>query len=375
MSKPVTVLVTGSGSSATSSTIYSLKMNPESRKVRIVCTDIRPGIAARFMCDSFYIIPRASSPDFLDAVTRIIEEESIDVVLPQVPAELPVLARERDRLRRAGAVVAISPPEAIAVALDKYRMIEYARSIGVPAPQAYSVSSWSELEWAIEELGYPAKPFIVRIGSGDGMKGFRIVVSPEKAWEWFSRERPGGPPWITISALRDILGQGSFKTRVMVAEYLPGEEYTVDVLADSNKVYVVVPRRRLEMRISMTFSGIVEEREDVIKYSEKLSKSLGLEYAFGFQFREDEDGIPKLLECNPRIQSTMILSAFAGANVVWGAVKLALGEEPGPFNVKWGTILYRFWGAIGVYEDRLIASDWLFHYRELSKKASKGLEE
>jgi len=57
----------------------------------------------------------------------------------------------------------------------------------------------------------------------------------------------------------------------------------------------------------------------------------------------------------------MIASTFAGANVVWGAVKLALGEEPGAYRVRWGTVLLRYWGALGAHRGELAAGDWALH--------------
>ena len=55
-----------------------------------------------------------------------------------------------------------------------------------------------------------------------------------------------------------------------------------------------------------------------------------------------------IIESNPRIQGTMILSTLAGANVIYGAVKHALGEEIPQFNIQWGTKLMRYWGVIGI---------------------------
>ena len=290
----VVVLVTGSGSSATPSTLYSLRRNPEGRRVRVVCTDIRDGVAARFMCDAFYRVPRAGDPGFIEAVLEIAGREGVGVVLPQAPAELPVFAAARERLRREGVAVAVSRPEAVATALDKYRMLRAAERLGVPVPRARLVHGWDELVEAAEELGYPDEPFVVRVGSGDGMRGFRVVVPPGRAREWFRGERPGGAPWTTLSGLMEVLGGGRFDAPVMVVEYLPGVEYTVDVLAGDAgggyRVYAVVPRRRLEMRISMTWVGVVEERRDVMEYSARLAEGLGLEYAFGFQFRLDGEG-------------------------------------------------------------------------------------
>ena len=139
---------------------------------------------------------------------------------------------------------------------------------------------------------------------------------------------------------------------MIVMEYFPGAEYTVDVL--NSNMLTIIPRRRDLIKSGITFIGTVEKNEEIIEYSKKLSEGIGLDYAYGFQFKLDAMGVPKLLECNPRIQGTMVLSTFAGANVIYGAVKYALGEEVPTFDIKWGTKILRYWGGIGLSPENTI---------------------
>jgi len=61
-----------------------------------------------------------------------------------------------------------------------------------------------------------------------------------------------------------------------------------------------------------------------------------------------------LLECNPRVQGTMVMSVMAGANIIAAAVRAALGEEEPEMAVRWDTKLVRYWGAIGVNESGMV---------------------
>lgn len=153
-----------------------------------------------------------------------------------------------------------------------------------------------------------------------------------------------------MNNLRNILGS-SFPP-LLVTEYLPGDEYTVDVL-NADKV-TAIPRIRNLIKSGITFDGTIEKNKDLIEYSEELTTELGLEYAFGFQFKQDKDNVPKLLESNPRIQGTMVLATFAGANIIYGAVKYALGEMVPEFNIAWGTRIMRYWGGIGISNSRVL---------------------
>jgi carbamoyl-phosphate synthase large subunit len=107
------------------------------------------------------------------------------------------------------------------------------------------------------------------------------------------------------------------------------------------------------MKSGITFHGTAEKNDAIIEYSKKLSEKLQLEYAFGFQFKNDDNNIPKLLECNPRIQGTMVLSTFAGANIIYGAVQRALNEPVSSSDIKWGTRIMRYWGGIGIQDEKI----------------------
>jgi carbamoyl-phosphate synthase large subunit len=145
---------------------------------------------------------------------------------------------------------------------------------------------------------------------------------------------------------------GSDFPPLLIMEYLPNAEYSVDVLK-TNK-YTIIPRKRDSIQSGITFHGTVEYHEDLIRYAQKLGDAIGLKYAFGFQFKLDHQNIPKLLESNPRVQGTMVLSTFAGANIIYAAVKHALQEKVPDFDIAWGTRILRYWGGLGIKNGNIV---------------------
>ncbi len=135
-------------------------------------------------------------------------------------------------------------------------------------------------------------------------------------------------------------------------EFYPGPEYTVDVYRSpiTGKI-VAVPRRRDVIRSGITFEGTVMEKRDLIKMAKRLAEGIGMVYSFGFQFKLDERGAPKLLESNPRVQGTMIAAVMAGANMIAWSVEEALGRKLDleGVQIKWGLKFKRYWGGIGIY--------------------------
>ena len=183
-----------------------------------------------------------------------------------------------------------------------------AKKIGITIPETHLVNSYDGLQLAAKKLGWPEKKIVVKPEISDGMRGIRIIDENFNKKKSFYSLKPDSV-YTTLGGL-NFLGD-KFES-LIVSEYLPGNEYSVDVLANNKGVIYVVPRKRLEMRSGITFRGKVIEDHEIINNSILLAESIGLEYAFGFQYKENEFGIPSLIECNPRVQGTMVLSTLAG---------------------------------------------------------------
>lgn len=348
----LTVLVTGCGAPGTIGTLWSLDRNPDDRTIRTVGTDLREDQPGRFACDSFHRVPPADDDGFVDDLLGICDDEAVDVVLPQVTAELPLLASASERFESVGTNVAISSETAIDRANDKGKLVDVCDRLDVPTPETILVETWSELEDAAARLGYPERPFVVKPPVANGQRGFRIVSDGSGRKREFYEEKPDGTR-TTMDDLRSVLGD-SFPG-LLAMEYLPGEEFTVDVFRSGGRT-VAVPRRRDAVRSGISFRTTAKKDDEIIEYAENLSEAIGLEYAFGFQFKRAPDGTPAILECNPRIQGTMVTSTLAGANLPYAAVKAAIGESTPEFATDWGTTFYRYWGGIGVSDGEAVGN-------------------
>ena len=126
-------------------------------------------------------------------------------------------------------------------------------------------------------------------------------------------------------------------------EYLPGNEYTVDLLADHGKVLYNCCRKSMNMENSIMLDGIVEDNKAVKELCATVTESLGLDGNIGFDIRDREDGTPVIMECNPRITAGIPTFAAAGVNLPYLNVKRLIGEELPICEQKYGTIVKRRW--------------------------------
>jgi carbamoyl-phosphate synthase large subunit len=337
--KAITVLVTGVGAPGTWGTIQSLKHNWDQRQVRVIGTDMNRDNSGRYLCNRFHQTPQATDPKFVDALCKICEVEKVALVIPQNTSELEKLSQTQ-----LPCPVTVSTFEAVKTANNKFDLACLAEKLGVPVPSYFIARNFDQLKEAAVTLGYPQRPIVVKPCVSNGMRGLRILDENYAAAKAFWEEKPNGVH-TTLSNLQFLNGS-VWPSPLLVMEYLPWTEWTVDVLADEGETIIAVPRSRDSIKNGITWTGTTHPVKELDEYAAKLTEKLGLSYAFGFQFKRDARmEADRLIECNPRIQGGMILSTYAGANIIYGAVKLALDEKLPEFKVKWGTRMLRYWAA------------------------------
>ncbi len=350
MKSTINVLITGAGSPGIFGTIYSMRKNFDGRKVTIVTTDMNPDVIGRYIADKFYQIPSARKlEEYLEALIDICKENKIDIIIPQNTAELIPLSKNKSVFKQIGVKILLSDADSINTSNDKFKLMKSCESLGVQTAKCHLVRSFDELERASKELGWPKEKIVVKPPDLNGSRGVRVIDESIELKDMFYNAKPNSL-YIRMKGLYEILGD-SFP-ELIVMEYLPGKEYTVDLLNTGSK-YEVIPRTRDLVRSGITFNGSLNKNEQIIDVSNRIANHLKLNYCFGFQFKENSKGVPLIIECNPRVQGTMVMATLAGANLIYAGVKLLLDEEIPDFSIDWHTKFYRYWGGIGINSDGL----------------------
>ena len=134
----------------------------------------------------------------------------------------------------------------------------------------------------------------------------------------------------------------------LVTDYLEGNEYTVDSYRNDT-IIKSIPRKRTKIRSGISFETSIENNKNLINYSNQLATILDLTYCFGFQFKCDENKIPKILECNPRVQGSMAATVIAGFNLIYYSVLDALKINYKPnTSINMKSQFIRTWSGIGI---------------------------
>ena len=338
--KPITVLLTGCGAPGAPGIIRCLRNNGE-REIRIVGVDMNENAGARGLVDSFHVVPPASSHEYIPNILRLCETEGVDVVLPIVTRELMKFSIAKASFQKLGCRVSVMEPETLALANNKVSLLSAIRDAGFDSPGFVAVNSLEELKQAAALLGYPEKAICVKAAQGNGSRGVRIIDPLKSRYDLFFNSKPNSM-YISYEELLLTLSERPEIPQMLVMEYLPGTEYSVDILADRGDCLYSVSRRGLSVLTSNMMSLVIDDNRKVLQLCRQVTACLGLDGNFGFDLLHTaNDEIPYILEINPRLTAGVVSCAAAGVNLPYLGIKRLLGEELPQCSPVYGTRMSR----------------------------------
>jgi hypothetical protein len=212
----------------------------------------------------------------LAALNALIAEWDIDIVLPAHDSVIPLLAEAGPALHAKATV----PSMRIArICRDKHLTYNRLQHLGFVPRRIDGLAD--------------AYPIFAKPAVGQGSQGAERVDSAERHRQ-----------------LRES------DIDYVFAEYLPGEEYTIDCISDAQgRLLHAAPRRRTRIRNGIAVRTSPAPADAALQaMAVAIADDLRLRGAWFFQARRDVHGTPKLLEVAPRIAGSMALSRQRGIN-------------------------------------------------------------
>jgi len=303
--------------------------------------DTRTAVACMPWLDHFARVPPRRSPGFMDEILRLCRRHEITHVWPLSTEDQLIMALESTTRLRDRVVIA-SPPDVVEIANDKIRLYDSCAAGGLPLPVYRVVDDVPSLLRAAGELGYPQRPVVLKAASGTGAAGLKIIRPEISRLEMFHSRLNRD---VTLQAAAAQLDGVSPWPSLMLTEYLPGEEFSVDILRFRGAWKGGVVRRRDESLFGLATDATVVDRPDVLEQARQVVEHVGLEFVSNVQFRGAEDGRPLLMEINPRVPGTIGLTVAAGSNLPGVALALATGRDCDLPPPRIGTRMIRYFAG------------------------------
>ena len=332
--------MTGGGAPGAPGILHCLQQDSS---LRITLADANPNAVGRHLHNSFLTIPFASDPSFIDAVLSLCRKENIRAIIPLVTKELIPFSQRKSDFEEAGINVLVSPAPSLEIANNKSRLYEFLQWRGMSVPNFRIVETVEQFIQAVEELGYPGQPICFKPSVSNGSRGFRIISDEVNQLDLLFNHKPSSV-FISLADAKKILSTGKFP-ELLVSEWLPGDEYSVDCLGNHGEQILAIPRLRKRMINGISVEGEIVKNDEIINYCAQIVKELQLHGNIGIQVKCSSIGKYLILEINPRVQGTIVAALGAGVNLPLLAIRQELGlpVTPGDLQVKWGTKFVRYW--------------------------------
>ena len=329
--RDIKVLIASSGAPGGPSIVKNLLLGDFAE---IVLGDFDENSTSRLIFTDILFVktPHVSAPAFLQEYIHLCKENDIDIILPLSNIEMGELVRYKHDFEEVGITLVATDYDIFQRCNDKGRLYrELECDLSIKLPKFEIVNNLSSFEKAVHSLGYPNKKVVVKPCVSSGSRGVRILSPEASSFEWFINTPPSDLH-ASFDSVRACLESASKKFSLMVTEYLPGRELTVDALRFSSNIvsevdHIILIRERSVVHGGLSVAGKFLEDDNVNSQVKYLLQKFSLFGPIGFQFKEDSDGVFRLIEMNLRLQGTTSACVGTGFNLPLLAIADAAGLE------------------------------------------------
>ena len=334
--------MTGAGAPGGPGIIKCLKDVPNTN---LIVGDADDKASGRFLNDSFVLLPRANDVNFIEKVLAICKKKDIHIIFPLVTMELFKFSKNRQVFEKNGIGIIVSDYQNLSIANNKSSLYKHLANNGVATPMFRVVKNYDEFYKAKEEIKSVTSSYCLKPSISNGSRGVRLVNDKINEFDLLFNEKPNSL-YISDKKICSILKNNSFP-ELLIAEILPGNEYTIDTIVDnSGNPILILPRIRTKTNGGISVAGKFERNTKIIDYCDQIIRSLKLVGPIGIQVKQDNYGEFKILEINPRIQGTSVAAQGAGVNLPKLAVESFLGINSTIPEIKWDTEFIRYYNEL-----------------------------
>lgn len=257
---------------------------------------------------------RRRPEDFLAFLRQQVNRTTYDLLIPMEEETLLLLVRHKGEFAPLVRFPTPVYPDLVRVR-DKGWLLQHALKEGVPIPQTYFVKDMEDVTAARDAI---RPPWVIKPRVSSGAYGIAYVEREEDL----------------LAVYQEAHRRFPFP---LIQERIPqeGEAFGLAALLDEEGAAkaLFVHRRLREYPVRGGPSTLRESvrHPQIEELGLQLLRSLGWHGLAMVEFKVDpRDGIPKLMELNPRFWGSLALAIHAGVDFPYLLYKMALGEEFNP---------------------------------------------
>ncbi|WP_339606809.1 ATP-grasp domain-containing protein [uncultured Roseivirga sp.] len=308
------ILVTGAGGGGIGEQIVKSLINGDNDYF-IVCTDTRELSIASVIGDVFHVLPKASSPEYINELLLVCRKFEIKAVFPGSEPELIELVRNKEKLLEMGVKLPVNTADLISLCSDKIKFNDYLTNNGFVTCKTYLIDD------GFEFADLTDYPYVIKPIKGSGSANVFIVQD--------------------IMELKSIITYLGSEHKFILQEYIGNleEEYTVGILSTEDLGYVQHITLQRDLSLGLSIKQKVQNKTNRSDLGDYLGISTGISQgkfvenhlindvvmrvvdllqptsSINMQCRV-HNGEVYIFEINPRFSGTTNLRALVGFNEI-----------------------------------------------------------
>lgn len=256
---------------------------------------------------------------FLARLAVIKAEAGLDLLIPNLDDEIPVLCALASDLKRLGVATYLPWVQALDM-LEKQNLPRWTarRGVRISHPRTRVVAEAADLaDLNPEALGYPCVVKGTR-------RGARVVYSA---------------PELRLAVAR-VLAKD--QRPAIVQDFVAGEAYSIAALADAeHRIRGLLPLKKLLVSSTgASWMGFTVADEAFLDIASRAAQALKWVGPMDIELLRKDQGDSQLIEINPRFPGWISFSAEVGPNLPAMLLDLAEGGDPGPLAPPPGGLMF-----------------------------------
>lgn len=307
--------------------INDIKSADTENNFRVLCSHTNPGFVGFESADFFELEPKAKDAQFLDYCETIIKKYNVDVIF--AANRQVALDKNRARLKDLGAEVVTTASYKLIPSINNkaklYKLLENSPLIKIPAYGVFNNDKDFDIQY--KKLKKDHKNLCMKPTHGVYGVGFYILKERSNDLNTFLNQEQK----VSVANFKKIITGKKFHQMILM-QFLEGAERSVDCLAFHGQLIGGTIRKKN----SGGLPQVIEKSDDLMEQVKWIVKTLKLNGMFNVQFK-DVQGVPYLLEINPRLSGRSFYSTVAGFNIPFVASQVFSGiKKPDEiqYNVK-----------------------------------------
>ena len=281
---------------------------------------MEPGIFMDWVVDKSFILPypSGSGEAFIDRLVYIKESYGLDLVIPNLDAELPLYIKYADILAGHGIRTFLPDMEQFRLR-GKDRLIEIADRIGLSLPLTKVINSLGELHQSISEMGLPV------MVKGSFYKAYRCHTLGE-----------------AVSHYHDLVAEWGYP--VIVQQVVAGDELNVVGMGDGegHSLGQVAIKKLSVTALGKIWTGVTVQHKAMLEATEQFIREFKWRGPFELECMVNQDHA-YLIEINPRFPAWSYFATGVGINLPSRLVRRSLGmPTPDTTTYEAGKLFVRY---------------------------------